>query len=154
MLTVGSEAPDFVLESHRGGTVRLSDLRGSKRALLAFYPKDDTPGCTAQLCAIRDDFSVLADADVVPFGINADGVADHQAFASSQNYQFDLLVDADGETTRAYGADRPDNLMPQRTVYIIGRDGTILFAERGAPSPAAMLDAIRDAGDEMNRSAD
>ncbi|HEV2527339.1 MAG TPA: peroxiredoxin [Thermomicrobiales bacterium] len=152
MLTVGSEAPDFVLESHRGGTVRLQNLRGSKRALLVFYPKDDTPGCTAQLCAIRDDFSVLAEADVVPFGINADGVAEHRAFASSQNYQFDLLVDADGETSRAYGADRPDNPMPQRTVYIVGRDGTILFAERGAPSPATMLAAIREANDSADGS--
>ncbi len=147
MLTVGTDAPDFALESHRGGTVRLSDLRGNKRALLVFYPKDDTPGCTAQLCAIRDDFSVLANADVVPFGINADGVVEHQAFATSQNYQFDLLVDADGETTRAYGADRPDNPMPQRTVYIVGRDGRILFAERGAPSPATMLEAVKDARD-------
>jgi thioredoxin-dependent peroxiredoxin len=147
MLDVGSEAPDFALESHRGGTVRLSDLRGRQRALLVFYPKDDTPGCTAQLCAIRDDYSALEAAGVAPFGINADDAASHREFATGQRYQFDLLVDADGETARAYGADREGALMPQRTVYVVGRDGSVLFAERGAPAPSDILAAIRDAAD-------
>ena len=75
-LAAGDSAPDFALAADGGRTLRLGDYAGRK-LVLYFYPKDDTPGCTAQLCAIRDDFSILAQADVVPFGINADGVAEH-----------------------------------------------------------------------------
>lgn len=147
MLTVGTVAPDFTLPSHRGGEVHLADLHGTHRALLVFYPKDDTPGCTAQLCAIRDNFSVLTGDDVIPFGINADDATAHAAFADEQDYPFDLLVDEDLTVARRYEAALDGAATPQRTVYIVGKDGRVLFAERGAPSPADMLAVVRSASD-------
>jgi thioredoxin-dependent peroxiredoxin len=146
MLTVGQDAPDFTLESHRGQTVHLGDLRGRQRALLVFYPKDDTPGCTAQLCAIRDNYASLQSSGIVPFGINGDTADEHTAFAEAQQYQFDLLMDPGLEVTRAYGAERETGPRPERTVYVVDTDGRIAFAQRGAPSPAEILAALGDQG--------
>lgn len=147
MLEIGTEAPDFTLRSHRGTTIHLADLRGSQRALLVFYPKDDTPGCTAQLCAIRDNFAALAEYDVTPYGINSDSVDEHTAFAEGQHYQFDLLVDDELKVAKSYRAATEGSAVPQRTVYIIGRDGKVIFAERGSPSPGKMIGAIQAASD-------
>jgi len=147
MLEIGTDAPDFSLTSHRGATVHLADLRGRKRALLVFYPKDDTPGCTAQLCAIRDNFAALAEYDVTPFGINSDTAVEHTAFAEGQHYQFDLLVDEERTVARSYQAATEGSAAPQRTVYIVGRDGTVIFAQRGAPSPGEMIAAVQAAND-------
>ena len=148
MLEIGTDAPDFTLASHRGTTIRLSDLRGDQRALLVFYPKDDTPGCTAQLCAIRDNFAALTDYRVTPFGINSDSAVEHIAFAEGQHYQFDLLVDEHLDTARAYQAATEGSVSPQRTVYIVGWNGKILFARRGAPSPGEMIAAVESANDD------
>ena len=147
MLEIGTDAPDFTLTSHRGTTIHLGDLRGKERALLVFYPKDDTPGCTAQLCAIRDNFAVLTEYGVTPFGINSDSVNEHTAFAEGQHYQFDLLVDGGLETARAYDAATEGSVSPQRTVYIVGRNGRIIFAQRGAPSPGEMIAAVQATDD-------
>lgn len=147
MLAIGTEAPDFSLASHRGQTVHLADLRANRRALLVFYPKDDTPGCTAQLCAIRDNFAALSEYGVTPFGINSDGIDAHAAFAEGQHYQFDLLVDEHLDVARSYEAATEGSAAPQRTVYIVGRDGRVIFAERGAPSPGQMIAAVQSADD-------
>ncbi len=153
MLEIGTDAPDFTLTSHRGTTIHLADLRGDQRALLVFYPKDDTPGCTAQLCAIRDNFTALTDYGVTPFGINSDSVDEHTAFADGQHYQFDLLVDEGLGVARRYQAATEGSVAPQRTVYIVGRDGKIIFARRGAPSPAEMIAAVQAASDGPGAAA-
>lgn len=153
MLAIGTEAPSFTLPSHTGTSINLADLRGSRRALLVFYPKDDTPGCTAQLCAIRDNFTALSGYDVTPFGINADDAGAHTAFATDQHYQFDLLVDEGLSVAGQYQATTAGRDTPQRTVYIVGKDGTIIFAERGAPSPAEMIAAVQAASDTAPTTA-
>jgi peroxiredoxin Q/BCP len=99
---VGDKAPDFSLPADNGGTVSLKALKG-KTVVLYFYPKDDTPGCTAEACAFRDalpDFSKVKAAIV---GISRDSVASHDKFKTKFALPFPLASDPDGKVCEAYG---------------------------------------------------
>src|SRR3712207_5335089 len=80
---VGSKAPDFTLSSQSGEMVNLTDLLGSKPVVLFFYPNDDTPGCTKQACAYRDDYEEFGKLDVEVIGISSDSVESHKSFPQS-----------------------------------------------------------------------
>lgn len=97
----GDPAPDFTLPADDGSEVGLSDHRG-RRVLIYFYPKDDTPGCTAQACDLRDDLSRFEDADVVVLGISPDPVESHRKFKEKYGLNFPLLADEDHEVAEAY----------------------------------------------------
>lgn len=137
---VGDTAPDFTLKDHTGKTVELAAFRGKKNVVLVFYPRDETPGCTKQLCTIRDDFSQFTDADSVVFGINPQGADAHSQFVEKFNFPFPLLADPEKEVVAAYGCK--GLLMTQRTVYGIDKEGKIVFAQRGAPDSDEILKAF------------
>ncbi|MGV6859028.1 MAG: peroxiredoxin [bacterium] len=99
----GAQAPDFVLQDQSGTEQRLSDYRG-QWVVLYFYPKDDTPGCTAEACHFRDDIIQLRDLKARLFGISLDDRDSHEAFASRHSLPFPLLSDNDGRVAKAYGA--------------------------------------------------
>ena len=80
LLRVGDKAPDFSLRDHEGNRVTLSEFRGEKNVVLVFYPRDRTPGCTKQLCAIRDQLDLFVDSQTVVFGINPQGPESHSEF--------------------------------------------------------------------------
>jgi peroxiredoxin Q/BCP len=101
-LTVGDVAPDFELPSDSGSTVKLSDFRG-KRVVVYFYPKDDTPGCTAQACGFRDNYLEIEEKKGVVLGISPDGVESHQKFKTKYNLPFILLADEDHAVAEKYG---------------------------------------------------
>ena len=122
--TVGAVAPDFTLPDQRGTAVRLNDFRG-KNIVLYFYPKDDSPGCTAQACAFRDSYEVFTDAGAEVIGVSADSTAAHQAFATRHHLPFTLVSDADGTLRKAYGIKRTLGLIPGRVTFVIDRDGVI-----------------------------
>jgi peroxiredoxin Q/BCP len=134
-LSVGSPAPDFAAADQTGKTVSLSSLRGSP-VVLVFYPGDDTPGCTRQLCAFRDRWSAYKVAGVAVFGVNPQGAASHAKFADKFKFPFPMLVDRGGQIAGAY---RAGGWLIKRTVYGIGADGRIAFAQRGSPSPDLVL---------------
>lgn len=147
MIDVGELAPDFTLRGASGATVRLSDLRGKQRAVLVFYPKDLTAGCTKQLSDIRDsiiDFQVL---DTIPYGVNPDDAASHRAFIEAHDFPFDLLVDVDHRVADAYGAYNPDADAVKRTVVVVGKDGRVIFRAAGAPPATDLLTALLNATD-------
>ena len=139
LLAVGSAAPLFGLASSNGDTVRLLDFRDRKNVVLVFYPGDRTPGCTKQLCALRDDYSEFNKKDAVIFGINPAGMKSHKKFVEKQHYQFPLLVDEGKRVAKLYGAS---GLFIKRTVYIIDKKGIIVFAKRGMPSDKEILASI------------
>lgn len=139
MLVTGTQAPDFSLQSDKGDIFKLSDYRGKKFVVLVFYPGDQTPGCTHQLCAIRDDYSKFQGKGAVVFGINPADKESHRRFVEKQHYQFPLLVDTDKKVAAQYGTN---GLMIQRTVYVIDKEGKIVYAKRGMPPDSEILASI------------
>jgi thioredoxin-dependent peroxiredoxin len=103
MLEVGQPAPAFNLLDQDGDEVSLADLRG-RPVVVYFYPKDDTPGCTTQACAIRDQWAEFEDAGAVVLGISPDDVGSHARFAEKYDLPHRLLADPDRTVIQAYGA--------------------------------------------------
>ena len=130
MIEVGQKAPDFELETDEGGTVRLSDLRG-KPVVLYFYPRDYTPGCTAQARGIRDAWSEFRDRGAVVLGVSPDTVASHRKFKEKYSLPFTLLADPDHAVAEQYGVWREKSYAGRtymgihRSTFVIAPDGTV-----------------------------
>ena len=126
----GQPAPDFSLAADDGSTVRLADLRGRK-IVLYFYPKDDTPGCTAQACDLRDRGSELDTRGAVVLGVSADDVQSHQQFRDKYSLPFRLLADVDHRVSEQYGGWKEKNMYGikrwgvERTTFVIDEQGRI-----------------------------
>ncbi len=144
MISVGQQAPDFDLEDERGNRVRLADFRGKSSVVLMFYPADNTPGCTKQLCTARDDYDKYVAAGVAVFGVNPGSASAHQKFAEKHGFKTPLLLDGGGKVSRAYDALMPIPLLTivNRTVVGIDRDGVVRFYERGMPGTNTILGAM------------
>ncbi|HEX2959537.1 MAG TPA: peroxiredoxin [Chitinispirillaceae bacterium] len=140
MLATGSLAPEFSLPSHDDDTVSLSSFKGKKYVVLIFYPGDETPVCTQQLCEIRDDYSQFEQRGAVVFGVNPGSEKSHQKFVQKHSFQFKLLIDSKGTVAKLYSAKGA--LMNQRTVYVIDKEGKIIFAQRGKPPVTEILSSI------------
>lgn len=130
MPPVNTDAPKFELKDQAGQAVRLRDLEG-KWVVLYFYPKDDTPGCTKEACSFRDSYGAIQQFGAVVLGVSADTEASHRKFAERYELPFPLLVDADHEVARAYGAWGTKSMYGKtyegviRSTFIIGPDGRI-----------------------------
>ncbi len=141
IIEVGAQAPDINATTGSGEEFRLSDHAGSSRVMLVFYPKDFTSGCTTQLINVQRSLADIRGANVEPFGLSADDVDSHKQFCDAYNLEFELLVDGDLAAARAYGAVKPEGGI-LRSVFVVGEDGTIIFAQEGAPSWDDVLVAI------------
>jgi len=130
MVAVGDKAPDFKLLADDGRTISLKDLRG-KKVVLYFYPKDDTPGCTAEACSFRDNLARVTSKGAVIFGVSRDGNASHGKFRDKYRLNFPLLSDDAGTVTEAYGVWKKKNLYGkefmgiERTTFLIDEQGTV-----------------------------
>lgn len=126
----GSKAPDFTLPSDDGGKIKLSALKGQP-VVLYFYPRDDTPGCTREACAFRDQKSALANLGAKVLGVSADTLESHGKFRAKFELNFPLLADVDHKVAEKYGAWREKNLYGkksmgiQRSTYLIDADGKV-----------------------------
>jgi peroxiredoxin Q/BCP len=128
MLKVGDPAPEFTARTHEGKEVSLSDYRG-KTVVLYFYPKADTPGCTAESCGFRDQAPAYAGKNAEILGVSFDTPEENAAFAQKYHLPFPLLCDTDRQLSLAYGAcDSPMADYPRRITYVIGPDGRIVQA--------------------------
>lgn len=143
--TVGEIAPDFSLKNQNGEEISLYTLLDSgKKVLLVFYPADQTPGCTLQLCGIRDIYAEYQKHNVVVLGINKGSAQSHQDFITAQSYQFDILVDDQEVVTNLYGAKKLffKNLMTKRGVFLINTDKKIIYRQWGQHDNTKILDVL------------
>lgn len=130
MLQAGDKAPDFLGLDEDGNEIRVSDYKG-KRLVVYFYPKDNTPGCTAEACSLRDGLSDLLAAGYAVVGISADSAASHQRFKAKQQLNFPLVADVERKAIEAFGAWGPKKMAGReymgilRTTFVIDADGTI-----------------------------
>lgn len=124
-IKVGDRVPDFSLPSQTGTTVNISDLIGKKSLVIYFYPKDDTPGCTAESCAFRNSYEVFIDAGAEVIGISADSPQSHQQFAQKYNLPFTLLSDSDNRVRKLFGVPATLFVLPGRVTYIIDKEGIV-----------------------------
>jgi peroxiredoxin Q/BCP len=127
-LQPGDPAPDFEALDQDGNLIRLQDLRGQKVALY-FYPKDDTSGCTAQACNLRDNQTELRAAGIKVLGVSIDGAKSHQKFASKYDLPFPLLVDEDKKIVEAYGVWQEKSMYGRK--YMGTMRYTFLIDEQG-----------------------
>lgn len=123
LLPVGAVAPDFQGRDPSGKAVKLSDVRGTK-AVVYFYPKDGTPGCTTEACAFRDSFKRYEAAHVTLFGVSQDTAENHEQFTKDHKLPFPLVADEDGVLSRAYGVSSTFG-MDSRVTFLVGADGKI-----------------------------
>ncbi len=144
-LSVGAMAPSLDLKDETGKTVDISKFRGKKNVVLVFYPGDMTPGCTVQLCAIRDDWSKFQAADAVVFGINHGDAESHQRFKQAYDFPFPLLVDPSKKASEKFGAIKTLFGRPviKRTVVAIDKEGKIVFLKSGMPKHSDILKTIK-----------
>lgn len=122
---VGQKAPDFALPDASGRSVRLSEFRGKQAVVLYFYPKDDTPGCTAEACSFRDSYEDFQRAGAEVIGVSSDSESSHGKFASRHRLPFTLLSDSRGEVRKKYGVPATLGLLPGRVTFVIDREGVV-----------------------------
>ena len=124
-IEAGQPAPDFELPDAEGKRIRLADFRGKKAVVLYFYPKDDTPGCTAEACSFRDSYEDFQDAGAEVIGVSSDSASSHAKFAKRHKLPFTLLSDAKGEVRKKYGVPTTLGLLPGRVTFVIDKKGVV-----------------------------
>lgn len=145
---IGEAAPDFTLPSTEG-TIRLSDRLKQRAVLLVFYPGDDTPVCTRQLCDYRDHLEIFAGLGVDVFAINPQSLDSHERFAKKHALPFPLISDEDRTVCRAYGASGLLG-MTKRALVLIGRDGRVRWRRTDLPVFRRTADELRDVISELD----
>ncbi|GAB3774094.1 thioredoxin-dependent thiol peroxidase [Spirosoma horti] len=129
-LHIGDPAPDFTSTDQNGQPIKLSDYRG-KKVVLYFYPKDNTPGCTAQACSLRDNYSDLRVAGYEVLGVSVDDQKSHQKFISKYELPFTLVADTDMKVAEAYEVWKEKSMYGRtymgtvRTTFLIDENGII-----------------------------
>ncbi len=149
-LKEGDQAPDFSASSSDGSRVSLSEFKG-KHVVLYFYPRDDTPGCTKEACAFRDEFALFKRKAAVVLGVSTDSTRSHAKFIEKYKLPFLLLADEDLKIVKAYGVWGHKSFMGRkylgthRVTFLIGKDGRIKkiwMAIKPAEHAKEVLDAL------------
>jgi len=146
---VGDEAPDFTLNTESGEPVSLREFRGKNPVVLFFYPKDNSPGCTKEACAFRDNFTAFKEAGAEVLGVSSDSEESHSIFSLSLGLPYRLLSDPEGKIRQLYGVQRSLGLIPGRVTFVIDKAGIVrlvfssqLNAEKHAEEALRMLPGL------------
>ena len=146
-LSTGELAPDITARRRDGTMLQLSSLRG-RHVLVYFYPKDDTPGCTAEACGLNDNLSAITESGADVIGVSTDSWDSHQRFANKYGLEFALASDSDHAIRKAYGVGKVLGILPavQRVSFLVGPDGRIAHVwthVNAAKHPAEVLEEVR-----------
>jgi peroxiredoxin Q/BCP len=146
-LQSGQKAPELELVDSQGQTVRIADLWQAKVLVLYFYPKDETPGCTAEACAFRDQYQVFQEAGAEVVGVSSDSPDSHSRFASHHSLPFILLSDPEQKARQAFGVNATLGFMPGRVTFVIDTAGVIRYQfssqMRAAAHVSKALEVVR-----------
>jgi peroxiredoxin Q/BCP len=142
-LAVGAAAPDLTAPDENGKPVKFSDVYAKGLVLVYFYPKADTPGCTAQACSLRDAIVDLKNIDVTVLGVSHDKPAQELAFKEKYQLPFTLIADADGAVIKAFGVPTYPGGMAHRQSFLV-RDGKIVWRSLNAQT-ATHAQEVKDA---------
>lgn len=127
-IKIGSTIPSFTLPDQNGNLFDINSVLGKKNLVIYFYPKDDSPGCTVQVCSFQDQFEVFKEADAVIIGISGQSVESHKEFALKHRLTFTLLSDVGNKIRKQFGV--PTNLLgllPGRVIYVVGKTGKVIY---------------------------
>jgi peroxiredoxin Q/BCP len=127
-IKIGSIIPTFTLPDQNGNLFDINSVLGKKNLVIYFYPKDDSPGCTAQACSFRDQFDVFTEADALIIGISGQSVESHKAFALKYRLSFTLLSDEDNKVRKLFGVKANImGLVPGRVTYVADKTGKVIY---------------------------
>ena len=142
-LKIGQDAPSFKLKAYPSGEYSLEQFKGKKNVILAFYPKDDTPGCTSENCAFRDDLAHFEAVSTQVFGISCDDIVSHEKFSKKFNFTHPLLADIGGEVAKKYGTFQEGKGYASRKLFVIDKNGKIQKIVDGMPSNGQLLEFVK-----------
>ena len=125
---VGSTIPSFSLYDQDSTLFAIDSVRGTQNLVIYFYPKDDSPGCTAEACSFRDQYEAFRDADAMVIGISEQSVASHKAFAEKHHLNFTLLSDEGNKVRKLFGVPSSlFGLISGRVTYVVDKTGTVIY---------------------------
>jgi len=144
VLKEGDVAPKFKLQAYPAGEISLDQFVRKKNVILAFYPKDDTPGCTKEMCAFSDDLSHFSEAETQVLGISCDNVNSHEKFAGKFNLKQPLLADPEAHVAKLYGTLRETGTSANRKLFVIDKKGIIRHIHEGMPTNETLLSIVKN----------
>ena len=149
-IKVGDEAPDFTMKDQDQNDVKLSDFRGKKNVVLAFYPLDWSPVCTGENKCLTDDFPNFESANAVVFGVSTDSFFSHKAWADSLDLKHKLLADMSRSVSKSYGLYFEPLNCSKRATVIVGKDGKVGYVKvqeiKTARDDKEILEALKAMG--------
>lgn len=156
-LNVGDDAPDFTLPTDGDGEITLSGLKGQK-VVIYFYPKDDTPGCTKESCAFRDNLPAFENLNAQIIGISKDSVAKHDKFKAKHSLNFPLASDENGDVCERYGVWKEKSMYGkkymgiERSTFLIDEDGKIAAVWHKVKVPGH-VEEVQQAAQDLAQAA-
>ena len=144
-LKPGDPAPDFRLQDGSGRWLDRNELSDDGPLVIFFYPRDDTPGCTAEACSFQSSLGAFEELGAKVVGVSADSMGSHQRFADDHGLTYPLLSDPNNEMRRAFKVPRVMGLLPGRSTFVIDAMGTIRHVHHGQLDPVGHVNAALEA---------
>lgn len=126
-MEIGAIIPDFTLKNQHNEDISLSSITKEKTVVLFFYPKDNTSGCTKEVCSFRDQYEDFKELKAEVIGVSSDSVLSHQNFAQKHRLPFMLLADEKGEVRKLFGVSKSFFLIPGRETFVINQNMKLIY---------------------------